>query len=137
MEIEYLEELPSKDEFCELFSTTGWYQEHNLTDDHIYGSAKNSYYFVAARLSKLLIGCGRIISDGHVHALIVDMIVHPDYQGKGIGKKILDMLIERCKRDGIIDIQLFSAKDKAGFYLKNGFKHRPDDAPGMQYVYDK
>ena len=94
---------------------------------------KTSYYFISVRQNEKLIGCGRIISDGHIHALIVDMIILPEYQGRGIGKKILEMLVSHCREKGIIDIRLFSAKNKAGFYLKNNFKLRPDDAPGMQY----
>ncbi|MBN2135653.1 MAG: GNAT family N-acetyltransferase [Acidobacteria bacterium] len=126
--------IPSQLEFCSLFRITGWYKEYNLTDEQIYGSATNSYFFTSVRDKGELIGCGRIISDGYIHALIVDMIIHPDYQGKGIGKAVLDKLISHCKSNGIIDIQLFCAKGKEGFYLKNSFVPRPVDAPGMQYT---
>ena len=46
----------------------------------------------------------------------------------------MTLLVEQCHLSGIKDIDLFCAKGKAGFYLKNGFARRPDDAPGMQYA---
>jgi N-acetylglutamate synthase-like GNAT family acetyltransferase len=79
-----------------------------------------------------LIGFGRIICDGIVHALILDVIIQPEKQGEGIGKQIMDKLVAKCKKHKIRDIQLFSAKDKAGFYEKLGFECRKEDSPGMQ-----
>jgi N-acetylglutamate synthase-like GNAT family acetyltransferase len=73
-----------------------------------------------------------MICDGVVHALILDLIVHPDYQNKGLGKRILNKLVDKCRQHRIRDIQLFSVKGKAGFYHKCGFKERPEGAPGME-----
>lgn len=80
-----------------------------------------------------LIGFGRIISDGKLHAFIVELIVSSSYRGNGIGSRILELLVNQAKSCNINDIQLFCAKDKKQFYLKNNFVARPDDAPGMQY----
>ena len=73
--------------------------------------------------------------DGVHHALIVDMIVHPEYQGKHIGATLLTKLVQRCKDNNIRDIQLFAAADKSDFYKKGGFRLRPENAPGMEYEY--
>jgi GNAT superfamily N-acetyltransferase len=80
-----------------------------------------------------LVGSARIVSDGILHAMIYDMIIDPDYQRKGIGTKILNLIIEKCIENNIGDIQLFCAQGKKEFYLKNGFEIRDEDAPGMQY----
>jgi GNAT superfamily N-acetyltransferase len=77
-------------------------------------------------------GFGRLICDGVMHALVLDLIVAPDRQGQGIGRTILRRLLERCDASGIRDVQLFCASGKQGFYRKMGFEARPDDAPGMQ-----
>ncbi len=132
-DIKYSNELPERDTYCELFRTTGWYKDHNLSDDSIYKAAENSFHFVSAWSGERLVGVGRMISDGNLHALIVDMIVHPDFQGKRIGTVILGELIDVCRKHNIIDIQLFCADGKKPFYMKNGFVLRPETAPGMQY----
>ena len=79
-----------------------------------------------------MVGCGRMLGDGLLHALILDMIVHPDFQGRGVGRAILDHLVLKCKESRIRDIQLFSAKGKAGFYEKYGFSPRSAAGPGME-----
>lgn len=66
--------------------------------------------------------------------MIYEMIIFPEYQGKGIGKEILNMLVEKCKTNNIRDIQLFCAKGKREFYEKYGFVARQEDAPGMQLI---
>jgi N-acetylglutamate synthase-like GNAT family acetyltransferase len=60
------------------------------------------------------------------------LIIHPDYQGRGLGSRVLERLVQNCKEHNIRDIQLFSAKDKSEFYEKFGFEKRPTNAPGMQ-----
>jgi len=61
--------------------------------------------------------------------------IHPDYQGKGLGSKLLDRLVQKCKDNKIRDIQLFAARDKCEFYEKFGFEKRLPNAPGMQFKY--
>ena len=130
--VEYRTDPPEKTEFFRLFETTGWNEEYRLSPDRLHEAVLASWHTVSAYAAGRLVGFGRMICDGVVHALILDMIVLPEYQGKGIGTGILSRLVERCMQSSIRDIQLFSAKGRAGFYEKNGFSRRPEDAPGMQ-----
>ncbi|PSL40322.1 acetyltransferase (GNAT) family protein [Planomicrobium soli] len=132
MGIRYEHSIPEKEAFFALFETTGWNAKYNFTPDNLAKAVRNSYFMVCAYSGAQLIGTGRIISDGIYQTLIADMIVHPDYQQQGIGSEILTMLIAKCQRDGMKQIQLASAKGKIGFYKKYGFEARPADAPGMQ-----
>lgn len=75
---------------------------------------------------------GRIVSDTILHAMIYDMILRPEYQRQGIGSRVLSMLLDRCRRARIRDVQLFCAKGREAFYRRHGFEPRPADAPGMQ-----
>lgn len=90
---------------------------------------------ISAYNSGQLIGYGRVISDCIQHALILDLIVLPEYQNRGIGRTILQKLVKRCLQAKICDIQLFSARGNTDFYLNNGFVKRPPDAPGMEYAH--
>jgi ribosomal protein S18 acetylase RimI-like enzyme len=127
------EKLPAREHFFSLFETTGWNTKYELTKDELYAALKNSWYCISIYDQNNLVGFGRIISDGIVHALILDVIVLPEMQGEGIGKENMNKLILKCKKHNIRDIQLFCAKDKAGFYEKLGFERRDENAPGMQY----
>jgi len=133
MSIIYKTSLPHIDEYFSLFETTGWNSDYCLTKDELDLSLSNSYYTVSAYEDNKLVGFGRIVSDGVIHAMIYEMIVDPDYQGEGIGSNILNMLVEKCLKNKIRDIQLFCAKGKKVFYERHGFTARDNNAPGMQY----
>jgi len=124
--------LPTAKQFFELFETTTWNIKYELSSKELYIALKNSWYCISVYDEDVLIGFGRIICDGAVHALILDLIIHPDRQREGIGTEIMNKLITKCKKHKIRDIQLFSAKNKAGFYEKLGFEKRNTDSPGMQ-----
>ena len=134
MKIELQTTLPCIEHYHTLFETTGWNQEYQATQEELDRALTNSQFVVTAYDAEKLVGFGRIITDGVLHAMIYDMIVHPDYQGQGIGSQILERLIQWCDENNIRDIQLFCANGKRTFYEKNGFISRTDDAPGMQYL---
>ncbi len=127
--------VPGVEEFFELFESTGWNEEYGLDHTDLYLAIRSSWRICTVYDDEKLVGFGRIISDGQLHALITEMIVLPEYQGRGIGKQILKILTDYCVAAKIRDIQLFSAKGKAGFYEKYGFTRRPEDAPGMEIKY--
>ena len=130
--MKYTEKLPTADQFFELFETTGWNTKYELCKEELYIALKNSWYSISVFDKEQLVGFGRIICDGIVHALILDVIILPDRQDEGIGKVVMDKLVSKCKKHKIRDIQLFSAKNKAGFYEKLGFKSRTEHSPGME-----
>ena len=68
---------------------------------------------------KKLIGVGRALADGADCSYICDVAIHPNYQGKGLGKKIIEKLIEDSKEHK--KIILYAVPDKEPFYAKFGF----------------
>ena len=73
------------------------------------------------------------MSDGVLYAVLVDVIVHPEFQRRGIGAEIVKRLVDACIEAGIREIQLFSATGKTQFYERLGFQVRSAQAPGMRY----
>ena len=130
--ITFRDTLPDTNEYWYLFQTTGWNEDYHFTQQDLENAIKNSWFSNSLYDSDKLIGFGRVIADGVHHALIVDLIIHPDYQGQGLGSKLLERLVAKCTDAKIRDIQLFAAKDKFRFYEKLGFEKRPLNAPGMQ-----
>jgi GNAT superfamily N-acetyltransferase len=134
MNISFRAGLPASDQFWKLFQTTGWNENYQLSPDELMQALRSSWYLFGAYDGERLVGFGRLVGDGVVHAMIYELIVLPEYQGQGIGGKILERLTGKCHEVGVRDIQLFCARGKRKFYEKRGFVARPDDAPGMQYV---
>ncbi len=132
--LDFKTSLPDKIDFYNLFRTTGWNEKYKLSEDDLYTALERSWHCLSTYKSNQLIGFGRIICDGKVHALILDLIVHPDFRNQGIGGQILDKLVEKCNQHQIRDVQLFCAKGYCDFYEKRGFIKRSDDAPGMEFM---
>jgi GNAT superfamily N-acetyltransferase len=66
-----------------------------------------------------LIGFGRAISDGAYQAAVYDCAVLPEFQGKGIGKVIMNKILSQLSHCNII---LYSTPGKEGFYQTLGFR---------------
>ena len=132
--LRYSSDVPEIGAFFELFETTGWNERYNDTRSELQAALVGSWYTLSAYDGDRLIGFGRLVCDGTMHAMIFDLIVHPSHQKQGIGSTILDKLTQTCREAGIHDVQLFSATGRAAFYERHGFVARPADAPGMQLV---
>ena len=79
---------------------------------------ENSYRVVFVFDDQLLIGVGRAISDGAYQAAIYDIAVLPSYQGKKVGRLIMDEI-----HKGLQDINmiLYARQGKEPFYKKMGY----------------
>lgn len=133
MEVSYIESTPKVEEYMLLIESTGWQGILNKGKTTLAYSLENSWYCLCVYSKQNeIIGFGRVISDGVLHALICDVIILPEYQRQGLGSEMLNKLIEKCSNHNILMIQLFSAKDKYEFYEKHGFEKRPDHSPGMR-----
>ncbi|MTK53868.1 GNAT family N-acetyltransferase [Paludibacter sp.] len=78
-----------------------------------------SYTVVFVFDDENLVGFGRALSDGEYQAAIYDVAVLPDYQGKGIGKMILQTILEHTPNCNVI---LYAAPGKEKFYEKENFR---------------
>ena len=79
----------------------------------------NSYACVFAYSGREIVGLGRLLSDGVYQAAIYDVAILPQYQGMGIGRKIMRKL---CRSVKVKNIILYSVTGKEGFYSKCGFR---------------
>lgn len=137
--MEYQENVLCYEDYCRLRKSVGW---TNFSKEQAQTALSNSLYTVAVFENSRAVGMGRLIGDG-IYLIIVDIVVDPAYQGKGIGSKIVSMLIEYATKElpdgGRTSIQLISEKGKEPFYEKQGFKRIPNDlcGPGMKMVIRK
>jgi GNAT superfamily N-acetyltransferase len=136
-QITYSETIPPKEKYWDLFQTTGWNETYQATPETLSQAVANSAFYISAYDGDDLVGFGRVVTDGILHAMIYEMIIAPTHQRQGIGSVILTRLVDKCLELGIADIQLFCAKGKADFYQQHGFIRRRPDAPGMEYAHNR
>jgi GNAT superfamily N-acetyltransferase len=80
---------------------------------------ENSFSKVFVFDNEVLIGFGRAISDGEYQAALYDIAVLPSYQGKGIGKMVVQHLVSKTPHCNFI---LYASPGKEAFYEKEGFR---------------
>ena len=132
--INYSPTRPTPDQYRHLYESVGWASKKAICDATLQKVIDNSWYWVSVYDDEMIIGIGRLVSDGGLYAFICDMIVLPSYQCKGIGSTILRMLKDKCIETGFQKVWLLAAPGRTEFYIKNGFEIRPGNAPGMQMV---
>ncbi|MFJ7466958.1 GNAT family N-acetyltransferase [Peribacillus frigoritolerans] len=134
---EILSNALTLDDFKYLCSSVGW--EDYMNFDVAETSIKNSIFSVTVRDSHKVIGMGRIVGDGAIYYYIQDIVVHPGYQGKGIGKEIMNALVEYLKENAPDKafVGLFASEGKGGFYEKYDFKDYSPNMTGMFHVIRK
>ena len=79
----------------------------------------NSMFKCFAYENGRLAGAGRVLADGVDCAYICDVAVLPSHQGTGLGKAIVNQLVEWSR--GHKKIILYSVPGKEPFYRKFGF----------------
>jgi len=72
----------------------------------------------------------KFIHDGGLVGHIEDVVVRKDYEGKGIGIKLVTSLLERAKEKNCYKTILDCKDDVKQFYERIGFKH---ESNGMRY----
>ena len=94
---------------------------------------RNSINFVAEENDEI-IGLTRIITDGGYFNYLSDVIVLPEYQGRGIGRLLVEeamkYLNNRLNSGNCMYVALTAATGKENFYQKFGFVILPDGEKG-------
>nr|YP_009395899.1 hypothetical protein [Dasya naccarioides]ARW65085.1 hypothetical protein [Dasya naccarioides] len=80
---------------------------------------------------KNLIGFARATSDNSFNATIWDVVIHPEFQGKGLGKELMKQIIKKLRHYDISTITLFADPQVIKFYKHLGFVVDPDGIKGM------
>ena len=119
------------EEYNELRMSAEW---RPITQGQAERGLEHTTFLVAVRDHGKIVAMGRMLFDFGYTAYLGDVIVRPEYQGQGIGKKIVEELIDRTleaahEGERIMFI-LGAAKDKEGFYEKLGFHRRPNEFSG-------
>lgn len=120
----------SKKDLIRIYKEAGWWDTSN--DKHpefLNQIVKDSAVFVGVFLEKKLIGIGRALSDLASDAYIQDVAVLKEFRGKGIGRKIIQTLIEKLKENNVDWIGLIAEPGTSSFYEELGFKVLKDHVP--------
>jgi GNAT superfamily N-acetyltransferase len=86
---------------------------------HLQKVFSNSLFKCFAYDAARLVGAGRALADGADCSYLCDIAVLPSHQGTGLGRRIVDFLVEQSR--GHKKIILYAVPGKEPFYRKCGF----------------
>ncbi len=78
--------------------------------------------FVVAECNGVICGCAAVRFFGSDLQEIRSLVIHPAYQSKGIGKAIIEYIIDRVHKSQNMDWRLFALTMTPEFFCKSGFK---------------
>lgn len=111
--------VTSAQAICDLREAVGWDRSE---DD--YPAALQGYWATVGGFdtaNRLAAWCA-ILSDGVRHAVLLDVIVHPLHQHKGVGKALVATAIEHIQTHGIPIIHVDFEPETTTFYEACGFR---------------
>lgn len=123
-------------DYQSLRESVGW---RRMQQEQAQRALSRGICTLAALEGDIPVGMGRLIGDG-LYDTIVDVVVNPGYQGRGIGRAIVERLLAVAEAEtpsgGRVSVQLIAEKGKEGFYESLGFRKIPHEncGSGMRRV---
>lgn len=128
------------DDFSRLRDEVRWDHLSERQFNVLYSKA---LYTVVCHDGDRTVSMAFVVGDGAYHFQITQVIVEEAYQGLGIGKQMIERImqyIDSVIEEGeVVMVTLMAAKNKEGFYKKFGFVERPNEerGAGMSLFYRK
>ena len=130
MALQYTDKMTGE-EYNELRLSVGF---RPITEGQAQRGLEHTTFLTAVRDGDRIVAMGRMLFDFGYTAYLGDIIVRPEYQKQGIGKRIVENLIDRTMDSAYegewIMFILVAARNKEAFYEKLGFQRRPNEISG-------
>jgi ribosomal protein S18 acetylase RimI-like enzyme len=108
------------DQLQELFGLGAFWAKDRKMEDMAIAIA-NSNPVVTVWDCDLLIGFARATSDGIYRAAIWDVVIHPDYRGCGLGRKLVETVLTHPIVNKVERVYLTTTNQQS-FYERIGFQ---------------
>ncbi len=114
----------------ELFACPWWTKDRTLLA--IEQMLASSVCVGVVDADKNLVGFARAITDGVFKALVVDVMVAPDHQTKGLSKLLMEALFGHQALIAVEDFELYCQPSLVGLYKRWGFQESPNSVVFMR-----
>ena len=104
---------------CALYESVGW-SAYTRDPDSLKKGVMNSLCVLGAYEDEKLVGLIRAVGDAVTIVFIQDILVHPAYQRRGIGRALIARLLERYRNVRQIHLLTDDIPETVGFYKAVG-----------------
>lgn len=111
--------IPSIEQLMSLYNDVEWYA-YTADKIKLKNAIDNSLKVLTAWDEDKLVGLIRVVGDGYTIMYIQDILILENYQKKGIGSKLLKLVLEQYKSIRQIILMTDKTEKTINFYEKNG-----------------
>lgn len=90
------------------------------TQDDLATAIQHSEPVVTAWTGEQLVGFARATSDQVYRAVLWDVVIHPDYRGRGLGRTLVETVLSHPSVNQVERVYLMTSSQQ-GFYERLGF----------------
>ena len=125
-------QIPEVDEYRELRNRCGMSEK---SPEAASKGLPNTLFATTIRDAGKLIAMGRVVGDGGCDFGIVDVAVHPDYQGQGLGNLVMATIMSYLENNAPESayVALIADDHSPALYSKFGFEPTAPKSIGMAY----
>lgn len=105
----------------DLFASAWWTSSRTVSDVTRMLAASDLVFALIHRPSGRLVGFARVITDEVYLAVVLDVIVAPDWRGAGLGAMLLDEIVGHPRLATVRSVELVCQPDVIPFYRRWGF----------------
>lgn len=114
------EKTPDLQDLLSLYAAVGW-TNYTSQPQMLASAFEQSLYTLYAYEADDLLGLVRVVGDGHSLILIQDLLVQPAYQRQGIGKQLMQAVLEKYAHVYQIQLTTDKSEKNQAFYTSLGF----------------
>jgi len=126
--------LPTVAEYIDLRAKMGW---GRIDEETAHGTIQAAVFTVCLLRQEQLAGIARVMGDGAIYFFLADLIVAPQFRGRGYGDRLMHAVtsyFDRSARPGA-SITLVPLNGQEPFYEKFGFVRCPNGPFGTAMHY--
>jgi GNAT superfamily N-acetyltransferase len=126
VQIDRLDDSQEKD-LIKLYSQEWWTQGRGAADIETMLRHSDVIVGVCDRDTRRLVAFSRLLTDRVYKALLLDVIVDEAYRGAGLGKVLLDAVVNHPILRNVRHIELYCRPELVQFYARWGFEIKSGD----------
>ena len=112
------------DDLLRLYRNEWWSSARTRADVEQMLPASDLLYAIVERESDSLAAFARVLTDRTYLALVLDVIVAPEYRGRGFGRLLIESICAEPALRDIASIELVCQPELLPFYRKWGFSEQ-------------
>ena len=129
--IQWEKPFPRIEDLMELYATPWWTQSRTIDQVGIMLQHSTYLFGLLDDEKDRMVGFARVLSDGIFRGILFDVIIHPDYQSLGLGRRLMEEILAAPCIQGLEVFELYCKPEHVELYALLGFY---PIAPGLHYL---